>query len=748
MACLVMALRIEEERKMKKYIVMAMFVMVNVMAQTPLGTEITYQGELKDNLDNPLTGQYDFKFVAFDTLNDGTGNLLGTVILDNVQVTNGVFTTQLDLGSGIFIGDKVWLEINVRVGTSTGGFTQLLPRQQVTATPYATHAQFVGADAISDLEIQDGSITAADLGVDSVGASEISANAVGTSEIDSAQVQRRVTGSCAAGDFITSVNEDGTVTCVTENVGLTTVTSAEIVDGTIIAADVNTTQIQKRVTGSCSAGQYIKTVNQDGTVVCQADATGLTTVTSADIVDATIQTVDLGNGSVNIGKLAANSVDSSKVVDESLTAADLAPNSVAASEIAANAVGSSEIATNAVGISEIISTQVHRRAVGACLYPEYVTSIAENGDLICARMPVGVGFTLDSTDNVGSHTSIAIGADNNPIISYRDSTNFSLKVVKCTNQNCSSANTPLTLDFTDSIGNDSVGYYTSIAIGADNNPIISYYDVTYGDLKVVKCTNQSCSSTNTLLTLDSTGNVGSYTSIAIGADNNPIISYRDVTNGDLKVVKCTNQSCSSTNTPLTLDSTGSVGAYTSIAIGADNNPIISYYDVTNGDLKVVKCTNQSCSSSNTPLTLDSTGFVGVDTSIAIGVDNNPIISYLDDSNGDLKVVKCTNEYCSSANAPVTLDSTGVVGNYTSIAIGADNNPVISYLDTTNADLKLLKCTNQSCSFAVPVTLDSTGAVGGYTSIAIGSDNNPIISYYDFTNGDLKVYSCGDEACKQ
>lgn len=36
------------------------------------------------------------------------------------------------------------------------------------------------------------------------------------------------------------------------------------------------------------------------------------------------------------------------------------------------------------------------------------------------------------------------------------------------------------------------------------------------------------------------------------------------------------------------------------------------------------------------------------------------------------------------------------------------------------------------------TLDSTGSVGRYTSIAIGSDNQPIISYHDFTNSDLRV----------
>jgi hypothetical protein len=186
----------------------------------------------------------------------------------------------------------------------------------------------------------------------------------------------------------------------------------------------------------------------------------------------------------------------------------------------------------------------------------------------------------------------------------------------------------------------------------------------------------------------------------------------------------------------TLDTTGDVGEYTSITVDAFGNPIISYHDFDNGDLKVAACNNSACTTATTT-TIDATGVVGRYTSITIGVGGNPIISYYDETNDGLKVAACDNPACTSATT-TTIDTTGEVGQYTSITIGVSGNPIISYYDNTNSDLKVAACDNPACTSATTTAIDTTGDVGEYTSITIGVSGNPIISYYDLTNGALKV----------
>ena len=100
----------------------------------PVGTGFTYQGKLTDG-GAPANGTYDFVFKLYNALSGGA--LVGSTVTKNdVTVTTGLFTVQLDFGS-VFDGTALYLEIGVRPGASTGAYTALTPRQALTATPYA-----------------------------------------------------------------------------------------------------------------------------------------------------------------------------------------------------------------------------------------------------------------------------------------------------------------------------------------------------------------------------------------------------------------------------------------------------------------------------------------------------------------------------------------------------------------------------------------------------------------------------------
>jgi hypothetical protein len=101
------------------------------------GTAFSYQGRLNNGA-NPATGSYDLTFSLFNT-NTGGSSIAGPVTNSATGVTNGLFTTAIDFGPGVFTGGGNWLEIAVRTN-ATGNFTTLAPRQQITPTPYALFA--------------------------------------------------------------------------------------------------------------------------------------------------------------------------------------------------------------------------------------------------------------------------------------------------------------------------------------------------------------------------------------------------------------------------------------------------------------------------------------------------------------------------------------------------------------------------------------------------------------------------------
>lgn len=100
-------------------------------------TAFTYQGRLNDGA-SPATGIYDLQFTIYDAASGGNA-VAGPITHSPVSVTNGLFTTTLDFGGGVFTGDARWLDLAVKTnGAAT--FTALTARQPLTPAPYAIFA--------------------------------------------------------------------------------------------------------------------------------------------------------------------------------------------------------------------------------------------------------------------------------------------------------------------------------------------------------------------------------------------------------------------------------------------------------------------------------------------------------------------------------------------------------------------------------------------------------------------------------
>jgi hypothetical protein len=139
------------------FMVITIAILSGVIKGQAQSSGFTYQGRLTDG-GTAANGNYDFQFVLFDSLTNGTQ--IGPVLtLNTVAVTNGAFVVTLDFGASSFPGANRFLEIRAR-SAGGSGFTILEPRQPVTSTPYAVRSTSTASADIATNASQLGGIAA------------------------------------------------------------------------------------------------------------------------------------------------------------------------------------------------------------------------------------------------------------------------------------------------------------------------------------------------------------------------------------------------------------------------------------------------------------------------------------------------------------------------------------------------------------------------------------------------------------
>ncbi|MFA5104667.1 MAG: chitobiase/beta-hexosaminidase C-terminal domain-containing protein [Candidatus Margulisiibacteriota bacterium] len=224
--------------------------------------------------------------------------------------------------------------------------------------------------------------------------------------------------------------------------------------------------------------------------------------------------------------------------------------------------------------------------------------------------------------------------------------------------------------------------------------------------------------TTEVVAVDSTGNVGEYTSIVLDSSSSPgpypHISYFDRTNSNVKYTYYDGTAHASI-----IDGVGVGGGHTSIAKDASDVYHVSYYDESNAALGYAISPGWVAASVDT-------GEVGAYTSITLDPSGKPYISYYDLANKKVKYAS----FESGANWPSeTISDSALTGNdsYGRSAIAVDSSGKVYIL--FHSDTAILCKTKAPLGTFTEEVIDTYSPAGFFLDIALGSGSGSLINIY-------------------
>lgn len=397
-------------------------------------------------------------------------------------------------------------------------------------------------------------------------------------------LQGRVTGTCAAGQAIAAIAEDGTVTCA-------------VTGGTAVLVVVDDPP------GGDTSEYSSIALGADGLpLVAYFDATPhalkVAHCTNAICSSRQVNTVDDAANSFQLCVSLAVAPDGFPVIayyDATLTALKVAKCN---DHACAGGDETRTVVDNSASVGMGCSLAIGNDGLPIIAYHDDTAGalkVAKCNDPACSGGDETLSTVDDPADDVGASTSLAIGNDGLPVIAHRDRTAEALLFVKCNDAACApGGETYRTIE--DSANN--VGSYLSLVVGADGFPVIAYLDASAGDIRVAKCADATCASPTISVAYDFAAASTSFhgLSLTVGNDGLPLFALQPGVNRRLVAVKCNDPACAGGDESVNVvdEPANLVGYHPAVTIGADGNPVVSYGDITAGALKLAKCNNPSC----------------------------------------------------------------------------------------------------------------------------------------------------------
>lgn len=332
-------------------------------------------------------------------------------------------------------------------------------------------------------------------------------------------------------------------------------------------------------------------------------------------------------------------------------------------------------------------------------YPAIVYSSYEQQEviLILCENPTCTArqtFIIDEEDYPLEHLSFQFDTQGHPAISYvldgGNNTYNSLKIARCYDERCfNPTNNPLLKMFTEIYRRYRI--FDFVVNPITKYPVINYYNSSYG-IYLITCRDLFCD-TFSREWVDDIIMYG-YTSLQLNKDQHPVMSYHDVVSDDFKIATCYDEPCIHPFPSFEVIEGGTTnfGYYSSVKFTNDDFRIIAYYDTypsnftRYGDassLNLMVCQDDPCTA-RVFTTLDifpgnatvSALYLGKYTSMEIGHEGFPVITYLDASNHYLKLAVCYDLYCNDRDIVVLYE---YVNHQTSLQLNEAGYPVIFFM---------------------------------------------------------------------
>jgi hypothetical protein len=265
---------------------------------------------------------------------------------------------------------------------------------------------------------------------------------------------------------------------------------------------------------------------------------------------------------------------------------------------------------------------------------------------------------------------------------------------------------------------------------------VVYYDTATKNLKYQGFNDHGTAST--VETVDASPETGQYLSLALDRNTGALhVAYYDALNGDLKYAR---RDTSGVWSMKTIDSKNTVGLYPSIVLGDFNQPRISYYAKTTGDLKFAGTSDLGGTNWETSV-IASANDVGRYSSIAVtpngGFGFRLAVAYEDTTLGHFMYAEPASAGGLWAATTVDSSTQGGGGN---ISLVFDNGlPAMSYYDAKNADLKFAQRSSRGKWSTTLVAAKNSQGMYGDLAFTYNTDQPAIVYYNKTTDSALLTY---------